>query len=94
MSGSTALRLAAADNVATALCDLEAGEVVELEGQSVTLLERIPLCHKLALADLEPGTAILKYGQPIGRTTAAIKAGAHVHVHNMRSARAEATGGQ
>lgn len=93
MSGRAALRLAAADNVATALRDLEPGEVVEIEGHKVTLKERIPLCHKLALADLEPGTAVLKYGQPIGRTTAAIRAGAHVHVHNMHSARAPATGG-
>ncbi|MEZ5862502.1 MAG: UxaA family hydrolase, partial [Geminicoccaceae bacterium] len=77
--------------VATALRDLEAGEVVEIEGQSITLLERIPLCHKLALTDLEPATAILKYGQPIGRTTAAVAKGAHVHVHNMHSARAART---
>ena len=94
MSGRAALRLAAADNVATALRDLEDGEVVEIEGLSVTLLERIPLCHKLALTDLEPATPVLKYGQPIGRTTQAIRAGAHVHVHNMKSARAEATAGR
>ncbi len=28
---------------------------------------------------------ILKYGAPIGVATQAIAAGAHVHVHNMRS---------
>ncbi|HRY25373.1 MAG: UxaA family hydrolase [Geminicoccaceae bacterium] len=90
MSGSTALRLAATDNVATALRDLEAGEVVEIEDQRIELLERIPLCHKLALADLAPGTPVTKYGQPIGRTTTAVARGAHVHVHNMKSARAQA----
>ena len=89
MSGRAALRLAATDNVATALRDLESGEVVEIEGLSVTLLEPVKLCHKLALTDLPSGAAVLKYGQPIGRTTAAIRAGAHVHVHNMRSARAK-----
>jgi altronate dehydratase len=90
VSGSTALRLAATDNVATALRDLEAGEVVEIEDQRIELLERIPLCHKLALADLAPGTPVTKYGQPIGRTTTAVARGAHVHVHNMKSARAQA----
>lgn len=88
MSGRAALRLAAADNVATALRDLEAGETVEIEGQRITLPERIPLCHKLALTDLAPGATITKYGQPIGLATAPIRTGAHVHVHNMQSARA------
>ncbi len=88
MSGQAALRLAAADNVATALRDLEAGEIIEIGGRRITLLERIPLCHKLALTDLAPGTTVKKYGQPIGLATTPIPAGAHVHVHNMRSARA------
>lgn len=82
------LRLAAGDNVATALRPLEAGEVVDLEGLSISVLEAVPLCHKLALGDLEAGIEVVKYGQPIGLTTAAIAAGSHVHVHNMRSARA------
>ena len=88
MSGRAVLRLAAMDNVATALRPLEAGETVDLEGLSICVTEPVPLCHKLALGDLEAGAAVVKYGQPIGVTTAAIQAGAHVHVHNMRSARA------
>ncbi len=82
------LRLAAGDNVATALRPLAAGEVVELDGNPITVREPVPLCHKLALGDLEAGAAVIKYGQPIGVATAAIRGGSHVHVHNMRSARA------
>ena len=93
MSARSALRLHAADNVATALGDLEAGAVVEIEGIAVTLREPVPLCHKLALADLAPGDAVVKYGQPIGRMTMAVPAGGHVHVHNMRSARGQSAGG-
>jgi altronate hydrolase len=89
----SALRLHAADNVATALADLAAGELVEIDDIKVTLQEPVPLCHKLALVDLGPGDAIVKYGQPIGRATLAIKAGGHVHVHNMKSARGQAGGG-
>jgi altronate dehydratase len=88
VSGRAVLRLAAGDNVATALRPLVAGEVVEVAGQSISVLEPLPLCHKLALGDLEVGAAVIKYGQPIGAATAAIPAGSHVHVHNMRSARA------
>jgi altronate dehydratase len=93
VSGRALLRLAAADNVATALRPLAAGEVVEVAGLRVEVREAVPLCHKVALTDLPPGTAVLKYGQPIGRTTAAVAAGAHVHVHNMRSERAKGHAG-
>ena len=89
MSGRALLRLAPADNVATALEPLLAGTVVALGGLTLTVQEAVPLCHKVALADLEPGEAVVKYGQPIGRTTAAIRAGCHVHVHNMRSDRGQ-----
>ncbi len=93
MSGRAALRLRPEDNVATALVALEPGAVVELDGLKVTVEEAIPLCHKVALADLPAGTAVLKYGQPIGRATTAIRAGAHVHVHNMTSNRGQGQSG-
>lgn len=38
--------------------------------------------HKLAVRDLAPGAPVVKFGQTIGRATAAIAAGDHVHVHN------------
>ena len=88
------LRLSPADNVATALRDLEAGEVVALDGLELTVREAVPLCHKVALGDLAPGDPVVKYGQPIGRMTAAVLAGGHVHVHNMRSARGMQNEGQ
>jgi len=87
VSGRRALRLSPADNVATALADLAQGEQVAIGGQSVTLAEAIPLCHKLALQPIPAGADIVKYGQRIGRASSAIGEGAHVHVHNMRSAR-------
>jgi altronate dehydratase len=93
VSGRSLLRLAPADNVATALEPLQAGAVLELGGLTLTIQEAVPLCHKVALADLEPGEAVVKYGQPIGRTTAAIRAGCHVHVHNMRSDRGQGESG-
>jgi altronate dehydratase len=94
VTARNALRLAAADNVATALCDLAAGAVVEIDDIAVTLREPVPLCHKVALVDLAPGDAVLKYGQPIGRMTMAVPAGGHVHVHNMQSARGHPARGQ
>jgi altronate dehydratase small subunit len=52
------------------------------------LIEPIPLGHKVARRALAAGHRILKYGAAIGEATQAIAAGAHVHVHNLRSLRA------
>ena len=39
--------------------------------------------HKQALTDIPYGADVVKYGFPIGHATADIKAGEHVHTHNM-----------
>lgn len=82
-----ALQLDRADNVAVALAALERGERLELGGAAVTLVDPIRVGHKLALAPIERGAAIVKYHEPIGRASAAIAPGEHVHVHNVVSAR-------
>lgn len=85
-----AIRLSPDDNVATLLRAVAKGERVRVGGGEIVALESIALCHKIALVDLKPGDRILKYGDPIGEATQAIVAGAHVHVHNLRSLRARA----
>ncbi|MBR5347820.1 MAG: altronate dehydratase [Lachnospiraceae bacterium] len=39
--------------------------------------------HKRALKDIPVGANVIKYGFPIGHATEDIKAGEHVHTHNM-----------
>ena len=75
------------DNVATALEVLEAGRALELAGHHLVVQERIASGHKVALVPIASGQAVLKYGSPIGTATADIAAGAHVHTHNVASAR-------
>lgn len=86
-----AIALREADNVATALRDLAAGEtvVVGVADRTLSLAVRqaITYGHKLALVDIAPGTNILKYGEVIGRATQAIPAGMHAHIHNIESLR-------
>ncbi len=41
--------------------------------------------HKIALEDIKEGENIIKYGYPIGRAAADIKAGDHVHTHNTKT---------
>ncbi len=73
------------DNVLVAGARLRAGETVSFEGWSVVLPADIPLGHKLARRAIAPGEKIMKYDAPIGSATAAIGAGEHAHVHNIRS---------
>lgn len=81
----------ASDSVATALADFCAGSEVTYERdgktETIRLVEAIPFGHKFALLDIAQGSEVKKYGETIGRATAPIKAGAHVHVHNLESLR-------
>ncbi|MBL3540265.1 UxaA family hydrolase [Aminivibrio sp.] len=79
------------DSVATALTDLSAGNDVSFECngrmKTMKLVDAIPFGHKFALVDIPEGGDVLKYGEVIGRATEPIRAGAHVHVHNLESLR-------
>lgn len=90
-----AFQINRADQVATALTDLEPGRV-RLLGDSllseITVLEDIPRGHKISLRNMEAGEDVLKYGVRIGRTTEKICAGQWVHLHNMRSLYDERSG--
>ena len=89
---AAALVLHWSDDVATALRDLEAGEWIRVQGPiqcvEMQLPENIPLCHKLALHPLSPGQPVKKYGEVIGVASQTTPAGAHVHIHNLKSTRA------
>jgi altronate dehydratase len=80
------------DDVAVALRDLEPGVARLRGGGEVSLAAAIPLGHKAARHAIARGTPIRKYGAVIGEATEDIAAGAHVHVHNLRSLRARRQG--
>ncbi len=79
------------DNVATVLGgDAASGEPLALRGISVGTLAAgapVPDGHKFALGPIPIGAPVVKYGVTVGRATADIAAGAHVHIHNMESLR-------
>jgi altronate dehydratase small subunit len=79
------LLLDTADNVVIATARVRKGETLMLEGAQVTLPADLPIGHKLARRKIVAGEKIIKYGAPIGSATTDIAAGAHVHVHNVRS---------
>jgi altronate dehydratase small subunit len=77
------------DNVATTLRALRAGATipVEIRGtvEEIRILSDIPMGHKFALKEIGEGAPVIKYGEPIGRSTRRIAAGEHVHVQNVVS---------
>lgn len=50
-------------------------------------LQDIPIGHKVALRNMAPGDTVVKYAVDIGIVTAPISAGAHAHVHNIKTKR-------
>ena len=82
-----AIVISADDNVATALEPLDAGQTIRARGAEVLVVEPIPRGHKVALSAIRAGEVVVKYGSAIGTASADIAAGAHVHTHNVASAR-------
>ncbi len=81
------------DNVGVATVDIKSGEVAQglymdsQEDLKMKTQNDIPLGHKIALADIETDAAVIKYGSDIGRVVDEIKAGEHVHTHNLKTRR-------
>lgn len=71
------------DNVAVATSRLSRGQSVTVAGYTVTPRTDIQPGHKVAVKAIDSGDPVVKYGQPIGLTTAAVQPGDHVHTHNL-----------
>jgi (2R)-sulfolactate sulfo-lyase subunit alpha len=81
------------DDVAVAVVDIAAG--TKCRGKDLatnkkithTVTQDIPLGHKFARRDCAVGETLKKYGTDIGKVVQPIKAGQHVHVHNLKTKR-------
>ena len=86
-----AMIIDAKDNVAVAIEPIAAGDTVTylLQGKpvSLTAAEDITIYHKLATRDIAKGEPVVTYGEHIGVASSDIKAGEHVHVHNVEGHR-------
>ncbi|RXZ65363.1 altronate dehydratase [Pelagerythrobacter rhizovicinus] len=79
------LHLHPRDNVAVALRAVAAGEALRVGERRVVAAGPVPHGHKIALAPIGAGADVFKFGWPIGRATAEIAPGAHVHTHNVET---------
>jgi SAF domain len=64
---------------------LEAGEVFHVAGVAFAAPRRLGIGHKIARRAVPEGERVVKYGAPIGRASADIAVGDHVHLHNLVS---------
>jgi len=83
--GPGLLMLHAVDDVAVALRAIDKGERLQLPDREVLAIEAIPNGHKIATRDIPAGAEVRKFGWPIGRAVSPIRAGAHVHTHNLET---------
>lgn len=93
MTLNLAIKVDDHDNVATIFAqDTHDGSKVEVRdkkghSEMVIVIGDVPYGHKIAIADIAAGEAILKYGESIGVASKTIKKGEYVHVHNLDSRR-------
>ncbi|KIA94397.1 UxaA family hydrolase [Flavobacterium sp. KMS] len=72
------------DNVAVALVNLSAGEVINFEGEDITIKTDVKMKHKIALSDFASGEKIIMYGVLVGRASQTIVKGDVLTISNVK----------
>ncbi|PXY42696.1 altronate hydrolase [Flavobacterium cheongpyeongense] len=79
------------DNVAVALVNLVAGEVVNFEGEEITIESDVKMKHKIAMYPFEQGERIIMYGVLVGKASAPIAKGGLLSTENVKHESAKVT---
>ena len=80
---NSAIQLHPSDNVAIARIPLSPGIRIKVQGRPITLIDSVPAGHKVAIATINTGEPVIRYGQMMGRAKSPIEAGRHLHTHNV-----------
>ena len=81
----TIIKINPADTVIVCLQAKSKGDVVEVDGKSITISQDTPAGHKILIADTPEGKDIIKYGYPIGHAKTDLKAGDWVNENNLKT---------
>ena len=79
------------DNVAVALVNLVAGEVINFEGEAITIESDVKMKHKIAVYPFEIGEKIIMYGVLVGKASAPIAKGGLLSTANVKHESAKVT---
>ena len=82
---ATFLKINPADSVVVCLEPKKKGEIIEVDGQTITVNQDTPAGHKVLIKDVAEGENIIKYGYPIGHAMQAMKAGDWVNENNLKT---------
>ncbi|MFD0990160.1 UxaA family hydrolase [Mariniflexile jejuense] len=78
------MKVNASDNVAVALVNLTAGEIISFEGEDVKVLSDTKSKHKIALQKFESGDRIIMYGVLVGSANGVIEKGDVLTTENVK----------
>ncbi|GAA4294097.1 UxaA family hydrolase [Aestuariibaculum suncheonense] len=78
------IKVNAPDNVAVALVDLKAGEVISFEGEDIKVLSDTKSKHKIALQKFEDGDRIIMYSVLVGSANGTIEKGDVLTTENVK----------
>ncbi|MEQ8218839.1 MAG: altronate dehydratase family protein [Arenibacter sp.] len=81
---SKIIKVNSSDNVAVALVNLKAGEVISFEGKEITVLSDTKSKHKIALQKFESGDRITMYGVLVGSANGTIEEGDVLTTENVK----------
>ena len=82
MKLSSFIKINPADSVVVCLRPMKKGDVIEVDGKNITLLQDTPAGHKVLIDDAPEGKDIIKYGYPIGHAKQDLKQGEWVNENN------------
>ena len=85
MELKTYLKINPADSVVVCLQPKKQGDIIEVDGQQITVNQDTPAGHKVLIKDVREGEDIIKYGYPIGHARQALKAGDWVNEDNLKT---------
>ena len=75
-----------------ALVNLVAGEVINFEGEDITIETDVKMKHKIAMNTLEVGDRIIMYGVLVGKANARIEKGGLLSTLNVKHESDKVTG--
>lgn len=81
----TFIKIDPKDSVVVCLQPKKKGDIIEIDGKSITVNQDTPAGHKILIKDAPEGTNIIKYGYPIGHARQDLKAGDWVNENNLKT---------
>ena len=79
------LKINPADSVVVCLQAMKKGEIINVDGKDISVLQDTPAGHKVLIMDKTEGEDIIKYGYPIGHARKSLKAGEWVNENNLKT---------